>query len=266
VLNAVLRHFRGNPAPILVFYDSEAEQEILTKRFCNHFIAEMAADEDSLLWFCATGNKTHTFQLSTASLEEAFFWYLREGNISHDIGIHPFALNKAAVERVRQSVLSGSSDEMRSQFVLSLRREVAKKRTTRSVDGHQQVVIFSGFPPFSRRLYREIWDAGNVELSIIFLCSSSVKPLYELDEGAPWRQFAIPANSITNEPLTTHEDIERLGKRISISSQGRVSTSDGTEAWMTQLIGRPLSLLTSGLINKLRAKVETGSDVGSLDL
>lgn len=265
-LNKVVNTLGSSSAPVLVFYDSTAEQSILTKRLCAHFghASHVQAGFSThslgvkLLWFYSKAGKPQQFRLNPASLEKSFFELLQAGNVSHDIGIYPFTSNQAAVERICKSVRGPSYDQMRTEFTGSLRRELSRQLSTKLAFDPGSVVLFSGFQPISKRLYRDILDAGNGNINLIFLCSSTLEPFYTQDKGVPWRRVAVPAHSV-GEPLAVAADIGRLRKRIGIASGGLVTLSENTEAWMRQFVAKPMATLKAELANRLKAEAQSKS-------
>jgi hypothetical protein len=263
VLNRIIETSKDSPDPILAFYDSPAQQAILTKRICVHYgdashVREgfsMHAFGIKLLWFYSKASKG-PFRLNPASLDKAFFEALRTSNTSDDIGIYPLRPNQAAVERIRNSVRSRTYDRMRTEFSRSLRSELMTQGSQELAIDHGSVVIFSGFPPISKRLYRDIREAGQQKLSLIFLCSSDVEPYYTQNNGKPWRRVAMPASPI-GEPLTVAADIGRLSRRIEVASGRRITLSKSMEQWTAQFVGTPITTLKVQLAIELKAALAT---------
>lgn len=257
VLNQIVSTVAGSSAPVLAFYDTAADQDLLTKRICAHYGDASHLREGfnahasgmKLLWFYSKATKGN-FKLNPAFLDKAFFEALRSSNKSDDIGIYPFRPNQAAVERIRTSVHPGDYDQMRRAFVQSLRKEILTRAMGEMVTFPGSVVVFSGFTPLSKRLYREMREAVNGKLTLICLCSSGLEPYYLQDKGMPWRRVAVPAYSI-GEPLTVAEDVRRICKRIEMSSGGRMTVSDGIRLWMQQFVGKPLVVLKHNVVAEL---------------
>jgi hypothetical protein len=255
VLNQIVGALSESSAPVLAFYDSAAEQDLLTKRICAHYTDashlregfNMHASGMKVLWFYTKSSKGQ-FKLNPAVLDRAFFEALRESNKSDDIGIYPLRPNQSAIQRIRNSVRPGAYDAMREDFALSLRKELSNKEF---MSGHGSVLIFSGFPPISKRLHRAIRDAVNGRITFIFLCSSSLQPQYLQGGGLPWRRVAVPAYSI-GEPLAVKADIRRLIRRIGIASGGKITFDSSFEGWMNEFAGKPLAALKRELATELK--------------
>lgn len=251
----------GHPSPVLAFYDTTAEQDLLTKRVCTHYGDASHVREGfnshatgmKLLWFYAKAVKGQV-KLNPASLDKSFFEALRASNVSDDIGLYPFRANHSAIERIRKSVRAGTYDLMRADFVSALRREL-EMRVLSATDSSESMVVFSGFPPISKRLYKEMREAVLGRLHLIFLCSSSWEPEYSRGEGLHWRRVAIPRYSI-GEPLTSEADVRRLIKRIDVASGGRIHMT--MEEGMEGFVGKPLSILKEHLADEIRVALKDG--------
>lgn len=269
-LNQVLSRLGDSNAPVLAFYNTAAEQDVLTKRLCTHFTAEVLGDGPSpgwgsLLWFYSKAYSTERFRLNPATLDNNFFDLIRTDKIAHDIGVYPFVSNQAALERICRSVAPGPYDQMRSQFAKSIARELSKTRRVETVFSQRAIVIFSGFPPISKRLYQEITKASNARLQMVFLCSSSLEPFYEEANGMPWRRIAVPPYSI-GEPLAVHDDVRRLKKRVGVATQGRVSISEEANVWMEEHVGKPLAGLKAELLRRLKVRIGSAVELEPVTL
>jgi hypothetical protein len=267
-LNEIVTAVAEGSAPVLAFYESVAEQELLTKRICAHYGdashlregVNMHANWMQFLWFYSRASKAQT-RFNPASLDKAFFAALQNNNTSDDIGIYPFRPNQAAVGRirniVRNSVPSGNYEPMRRAFASGLEAGVVS-RMEKLVKIPESIVVFSGFPPMSKRFYRELRDTTTEKLSLIFLCSSIWEPLYLKDEGKPWRRVALPAYSI-GEPLAVQADIRRLISRIEMVSGGRITVTEGIRQWMEQFVGKPLATLKQNVAAEFRSAFPSSS-------
>ena len=255
--NQIVANFGEGSAPVLAFYDTSAEQDVITKRLCAYFgdASHVRAGFSNLptginlLWFYSKANK-EKFRLNPASLDSAFFELLRVGNTSDDIVVYPFRSNQMAIERIRNSVQGNSYYLMRKEFARSLRKELA--------GDYGGVVLFSGYPPMSKQLYQEIRDAGRKRLKLIFLCSSNLESFYNASNGVPWRRVAIPAYSI-GEPLAAPEDITRLIRRVGVASGGTITISKNTEALLNQYVGKPLVQLKKQLAYRIKDATKTAA-------
>lgn len=256
-LNQIVDAVADRTAPVLAFYDTTAEQDLLTKRICAHYGDASHLREGfnahaigaKLLWFYSKGSRPH-LTLNPASLDKLFFEALRASNTSDDIGIYPLRPNRAAIERIKESVRLGQYEQMRNDFVRALSRELST-RVAPLATFPGSFVVFSGFPPMSKRLYRELRDAIPGRLSLIFLCSSSLEPAYLQSKGVPWRRVAVPSYSI-GEPLAVEADVRRLCKRIELASNGRITISAGIMDWMSQFVGKPLATLKFNIAAELK--------------
>lgn len=175
------------------------------------------------------------------------------------------AFNQAAVARICQSVAPGNYDQMRSQFAKGIARELNKMRRPEAFLVPRSTVIFSGFPPISKRLHQEITGASNARLQMIFLCSSNLEPFYTEANGMPWRRVAVPSYSI-GEPLAVQDDIRRLKKRVSVASQGLVAMSDEADVWMTGYLGKPLANLKGELLRRLKVRIGDATKLAPVTL
>jgi hypothetical protein len=250
-------------APVLAFYDSTAEQDILTKRICAHYGDASHLREGfnshamgkKLLWFYSKGSKG-SFKLNPALLDRAFFEALRA--TSSDIGIYPLRPNQAAIERIIGGIRSIDYNIMAKDFARGLRNELAADREGGFVTYPGGIVLFSGFPPISKRLHQQIREAVPGRINLIFLCSSSWEPMHLQDQGLPWRRLAIPAYSI-GEPLATEADVRRLAKRIEMASGGKLIVAATMMRWMDQFVGKPLVALKERLAVELKSAFPLGT-------
>jgi hypothetical protein len=242
----------------MTFYDSAAEQDLLTKRICTHYgdashIREgmnMHALGMKLLWFYSKSTKG-VFRLNPAGLDKMFFQTLYSTNKSADIGLYPYRSNQASVERISSAVVHSTDyKQMRRAFVRGLRNEISEKVEGGVVRFPGSIVIFSGFAPISKRLYQEMREAIPGKMRLIFLCPSNLEPHYLAEKGLPWRRVAVPAYSI-GEPLTVEEDVRRIIKRIEVASGGRITISDGIRQWMEEFVGKPLATLKYNVVTEL---------------
>jgi len=256
-INQIVDAVADRSAPVLAFYGTTAEQDLLTKRLCAHYGDASHLREGfnshamgkKLIWFYSKATRP-SLTLNPAALDKLFFDALRTSNTSDDIGIYPHRPNHAAVGRIKASVRAGPYDQMRGDFVKALSRE-ARQRAGTLVTFPGCFVVFSGFPPISKRLYRELRDAIPGHLSLIFLCSSSLEPYYLQSKGVPWRRVAIPSYSI-GEPLAVEADVGRLCRRIELASGGRITVSEGIKEWMSQFVGKPLATLKFNIAAELK--------------
>ena len=161
-IDAIIRGFEDSTAPMLAFYDSSVEQDVLTKRLCSFFNdlsgpLSVGPDRAKFVWFYSKAYKSR-FELGAPSLEKNFFDLLRTDKTSDDIGVYPYLSNRAAASRIKES-LEEPYDRMRTTFARSLGREVQGSE-------RGAVVLFSGYPPISKRLYQEIRGATNQRLGV----------------------------------------------------------------------------------------------------
>ena len=256
-LNQIISAVSERAAPVLAFYNTAAEQDLLTKRVCAHFGDASHLREGfnahasglKLLWFYSKAAKA-PIKLNPATLDKAFFEILSSRNRSDDIGIYPFRANQASVDRIRDSVHSGTSEEMREAFIHALRRELAARTLKQALFlNSNSIVVFSGFPPISKRFYLEMREQTSARF--IFLCSSNWEPSYLQDGGRPWRRVAAPGYSI-GVPLAIEEDVRRLVRRIEMASRGTITVSNDARQWMDDFVGEPLAALKQQIIFELR--------------
>ncbi|QAU49098.1 pentapeptide repeat-containing protein [Bradyrhizobium guangzhouense] len=264
-INQIFQSVTENHAsPVLAFYHTAAEQDLLTKRVCAHFgdgshVQEgfnAHASGTKLLWFYSKAERSQ-FKLNPASLDKSFFETLRSSNKSADIGIYPYRANQSAIERIRDGVHPGTYDQMRSEFVRGLRRELEMRVLNGSRAKDRSMLIFSGFPPISKRFYEQLRENISGRLYLIFLCSSNWQPEYLRGKGLHWRRVAIPRYSI-GEPLTAEEDIGRLVRRIGVASGGRIHIDETMTQWMAEWVGKPLVEFKRELTRELSKAVARG--------
>jgi hypothetical protein len=261
VTNRVVESFQEGPAPILAFYDTSAEQDVLTKRLCTQFgdashvragySPHVVGSGTKLLWFYSKA-EIGKFRLNPTSLDRNFFELLRDGTASDDVGIYPFRSNQAAVRRIRNRLRGTSYNEMADDFATGLQGYFGADLTEGYSTGYGSVLLLSGYPPISKRFYRVIRDAGLRRLKLIFLCPSSLEPFYKENDGMLWRRVAVPAYS-TGEPRVAPEDISRLQRRIGVASNGAITLGKNAEALMKQFIGKPLTELKAQLSHRIKA-------------
>lgn len=245
----ILDHSRDTSAPVLAFYDTAAEQDFLTKRLCaifndvSHPTKPLpSGPPPKFIWFYSKADKS-TFELSATVLERNFFALLRSDNTSDDIGVYPYLSNRAVVAKIRNSLqgTGNSPDRMRDVFSRELNGEFSERGGT---------VLFSGYPPISKRFYEEIRKHSRRRVKLIFLCSSNLEKFYNENRGVPWRRAVVPAYS-AGQPLADIDDLVRIRKRIETSSQGTISIGADFEAQLIRFVGKPLFLFKKELTNRL---------------
>ncbi|KZD22933.1 pentapeptide repeat-containing protein [Tardiphaga robiniae] len=257
-LNQIIGALEETSAPAMAFYDSAAEQDLLTKRVCAHFGDSSYLREGfnahasglRFLWFYSKGSKAQ-FKLNPAFLDKVFFEALRSSNTSDDIGIYPLAPNRSAVGRVKAGIRWGDYQEMREDFVRNLRKELSKPLEGGLVTIPSSTIVFSGFPPMSKRLYSELREKIHSRSRFIFLCSSTLEAQYEEGKGALWRRQAVPAYSI-GTPKAVEDDVHRLHKRIAAASGGKITLSTVAVNRMANCVGEPLSELKKQAMDEAR--------------
>jgi len=259
VLNQIISNAEEGAAPIMAFYDSTAEQDLLTKRVCAHFgdHSHLRQDWDAtmigmkFLWFYCKAS-TAQLKLNPAFLDKAFFEALRGSNQSDDFGIYPLTPNRSAISRIKASTHGGDYGQMRRNFIRGLREELGSRSMSGLVTYGNSAVLFSGFPPISKRFYTEIRESLPGRLRLIFLCSSAFEQHYLEAGGKNWRRFAVPGYSI-GPPLAVAEDVRRLVRRVGLATQGKISVPNIVENKLDRLIGRPLTELKAQLRVELQA-------------
>jgi len=245
-------------APILAFYDSAAEQDVLTKRLCNYFAkgAKMSSDDEryqdlssrNFLWFYTRSDKSE-FKLDPISLDRNFLKLIMQRNNDHDIGVYPFLANRNSVQRIEQRVKGSALNEQRVSFARAVSQELASERGL-IVGGNQAVILFSGFPPLSKKLYEDLRTAVRKRLRLVFLCSSQLEQYFNAGGGRPWRKLVVPAYSV-GEQLVTRDDVARLARRVNVSSNDQVSIGSVTLAKLDQMVERPLREMKEELLKRL---------------
>ena len=240
-------------APVLVFYDSTAEQDGLTKRLCGYFgkgamtRVPRACSRRNFLWFYTKSDKSE-FKLDPVSLDKNFLKLITERKNDHDIGVYPFMANRNSVQRIERSVQGSELNEQRISFARAVGRELTPERGL--MPPNQIVVLFSGYPPISRKLYQDLRDAVRKKLRLVFLCSSQLERHFNERDGRPWRKVVVPAYSV-GEQLASRGDVSRLARRISVSSNNQVSIGSFTLAKLDQLVDRPLQEVKEELLKRL---------------
>jgi hypothetical protein len=250
IVGRLQEHVERSLAPILVFYDSALEQDILTKKVCDTFkkredLHGLDGEWDGpglslfgrmdILWFY-TRKGASTLQLSPSLLEAAFLNLLSQPS-NHDIGVYPFSSNQERVERIQDFLKDRNSTD---GFVTAIRQEL--DRAT--------VILFSGFPPMSKRMYNELRKRISRRIKLIFLCSSQFEPQFLAGDGLRWRKDAIPSQCI-RRPTTTDSDIANLERRIRLASNSKVAIGSLTRVKMTESIGGPLPEIKDMLIKRV---------------
>ncbi len=245
-VDAIIRGFEDSTAPILAFYDSSVEQDVLTKRICTFFNdlsgpLSVGPDRPKFVWFYSKAHKSR-FELVASSLEKNFFDLLRTDKTSDDIGVYPYLSNRAAASRIKES-LEGPYDKMRAAFA---------RRVGQEVQGSERgaVLLFSGYPPISKRLYQEIRGATNQRLKLIFLCSTRLEDEYNA-RSAEWKRQVVPAYAI-GEPQASDKDIERLRKRVEMASRGTILFGVKFQQQLERFDGKPLQMLKKEVIDCLK--------------
>jgi Pentapeptide repeats (8 copies) len=245
-------------APILAFYDSAAEQDVLTKRLCNYFAkgARMSSDDEryqdlssrNFLWFYTRSDKSE-FKLDPISLDRNFLKLIMQRNNDHDIGVYPFLANRNSVQRIEQRVKGSALNEQRVSFARAVSQELASERGL-IVGSNQAVILFSGFPPLSKKLYEDLRTAVRKRLRLVFLCSSQLEQYFNAGGGRPWRKLVVPAYSV-GEQLVTRDDVARLARRVNVSSNDQLSIGSVTLAKLDQMVERPLREMKEELLKRL---------------
>jgi hypothetical protein len=240
-------------APVLVFYDSTAEQDVLTKRLCGYFGKGAMTPSPpgmfpgNFLWFYTKSDKSE-FKLDPVSLDKNFLKLITERKNDHEIGVYPFMANRNSVQRIERSVQGSELNEQRISFARAVSREFTSERGL--IPLNQIVLLFSGYPPISRKLYQDLRDAVRKKLRLVFLCSSRLEHHFNERDGRPWRRVVVPAYSI-GEQLASRGDVSRLARRISVSSNNQVSIGSVTLAKLDQLVDRPLQEVKEELLKRL---------------
>jgi hypothetical protein len=244
-------------APILAFYNSAAEQDLLTRRLCNCFAkgGKMSSDDErfqdlsrNFLWFYTRSDKSE-FKLDPTSLDRNFLKLIKQRNNDHDIGVHPFLANRNSIQRIEQRVKGCALNEQRVSFARAVSQELASERGL-MLGSNQAVILFSGYPPLSKKLYEDLRIAVRKRLRLIFLCSAQLEQYFNAGGGRPWRKLVVPAYSV-GEPLVTRGDVARLVRRINLSSNDQVSIGPATLAKLDQMVERPLREMKEELLKRL---------------
>jgi predicted HTH domain antitoxin len=244
-------------APILAFYNSAAEQDVLTKRLCNYFAkgAKMSSDDEpfqelsrNFLWFYTRSDKSE-FKLDPISLDRNFLKLIKQRNNDHDIGVHPFLANRNSIQRIVQRVKGSALNEQRVSFARAVSQELASERGL-ILGSNQAAILFSGYPPLSKKLYEDLRTAVRKRLKLVFLCSSQLEQYFNAGGGRPWRKLVVPAYSV-GEQLVTRDDVARLVRRVNVSSNDQVSIGSVTLAKLDQMVERPLREMKEELLKRL---------------
>ena len=245
-------------APILAFYDSAAEQDVLTKRLCNYFAkgAKMSSDEEhypdlssrNFLWFYTRSDKSE-FKLDPISLDRNFLKLIMHRNNDHDIGVYPFLANRNSIQRIEQRVKGSALNEQRVSFARAVSQELASERGL-ILGSNQAVILFSGYPPLSKKLYEDLRTAVRKRLRLVFLCSSQLEQYFNAGGGRPWRKLVVPAYSV-GEQLVTRDDVARLARRVKVSSNDQVSIGSVTLAKLDQMVEGTLREMKEELLKRL---------------
>jgi len=244
-IESIIQGFEDSTAPMLAFYDSSVEQDVLTKRICSIFNdlsgpLSVGPDRAKFLWFYTKAHKSR-FEMDAFSLEKNFLDLLRTDKTSDDIGVYPYLSNRFAADRIKDS-LEEPYDRMRAAFARSLGREVQGSE-------RGAVVLFSGYPPISKQLYQQIRRATNQRVKLIFLCSSRLEDEYNA-RPAEWKRLVVPAYAI-GQPQTSDKDIRRLQKRVEMASRGTVLFGSDFLRQLERHIGTPLGVLKKEIVDRL---------------
>jgi hypothetical protein len=239
-------------SPVLVFYNTAAEQDAITRSIWKMFSlvpAGQVVPQFDLVWF-HTRRAKGPLILDANSIDEKFLSLVRAPDYN-DIGIYPFRGNYARVKRV-VAALNGSDSQsisaLRTVFAESLRKQM--KRSA--------VIIFSGFPPISLQLYREM--QGKVPWKLVFVCSDEYEAQF-IRESSRWRKHFIPSRRL--EPMeVTPQDLENIEYRIMLASDGKVTIRPGTRKRMERFLGGSLTDLKNMLVKRIyEFKEQAVSDI-----
>lgn len=254
----LIKNVEYSSAPAMAFYDSAAEQDILTKRLCAHFgdashLREGAGETYGVkfLWFYSKAS-TARFKLNPAFLETTFFDALRLCVTSDSTGIYPSRLNQSSVARIKSAVSRGRPEAMRDEFIRAVKRELAVDQSGGLVSYRRSLILFSGFPPISKRLHEELKAALPVRLNLIFLTSAHFEPHYKEGLGVAWRRVAVPGFAL-GEPVADETDIIRLIRRVAVATSGRIKVPLSVERKAQKYIDRPLHELKHQFARDLTA-------------
>lgn len=252
----------------LAFYDSAAEQDALTKRLCGHFYNNATVIRDPRqrgLWTKSTAGSelpflnfllfytskyNSKFEFGPNSLDEAFLDLITGGKSEPIDG--PFAAlmaaNRSSVQKIEKGVEGIGIDEQRIFFSRAVSRELTPGPGQIAFD--YAAILFSGYPPISKKFFQDLRAAIRPRLRLVFLCSSELEPYFDEKEGSLSRNVALP-NYAIREPLTTRVDLSRLERRIGASSDNRISIGSVTLAKMEKMVERPLREAKGELLKRL---------------
>jgi hypothetical protein len=258
ITDRLVQSYNASTAPVMVFYDTIAEQDFLTKQLCSVFTVHdpkhLLFNRPTFLWFYSRASKPEV-ELRASSIERNFFELLQSDKTSDDIGVYPYLSNRAAVTRIRESLEGNSCDRMRKVFANQLSRELSRELnlhlSPETEEKRGGLALFSGYPPISKRLYQNLRSVSSQRLKLIFLCSSKLEKVYE-DSATEWRRLVVPADPI-GRPNVAYNDLGRLAKRIETVSHGTILMGSAfLDHLADHLIGKPLAALKNEVTDRLR--------------
>jgi hypothetical protein len=260
-------HIEGDEeaeAPDLAIYDSVAQQDGLTQRLWDVFSASAKLRRDprnlrlpsiNVLCFYAR-NDDSKFEFDPISLDNNFLNLIAKEKTHHfkfATADKPFqtslvTANQYSVQSIERGVEGIELNERRMSFARAINRELTPGPKHAPFD--RAVILFSGYPPISRELFQHLCRVCKLKLKFVFLCPSRLS--YQLIDSMGRRQenVVVPDYRI-REPLATKEDLARLERRISTSSDSRILIGSVTLAKLDQMVGQPLRVIKDELLKRM---------------
>jgi hypothetical protein len=235
-------------AAVVTFYHTWAEQEAITRSICKRYkksIEEITIDGElelgmEILWFYRP-EVGATSEIEGKLLDLAFINAVRHPIRRMDLGIYPSKHNYSRTKRIADAIREPkykSIDWYRTEFIQALRKELKRPA----------VLVFSGFPPISKQLYRAMTIGLPYGIKLVFVCSSNYERQFTGQESR-WQREAIPDRSI--QAITTSHDLDNIDRRIRLASETKIGISWETRKKMELCVGAPISEVKNLLIKRI---------------
>ena len=235
-------------AAVVAFFHDLTEQAAITISICKSYmksIEEIAIQGElepgmEILWFYRREARA-TAAIEGKLLDLAFINAVRRPIPGDHLGVYPSRHNRGRTKRIADAIRDPkhkSIDWYRTEFIRALRKEL--KRSA--------VLVFSGFPPISKQLYREMTDGLPYPIKLVFVCSSDYERRFTGEE-ARWQREAIPDRSI--QTITTSHDLDNIDRRISLATELRIGISLETRKKMASCVGAPIAEIKNLRIRRI---------------
>lgn len=253
-------------SPVMMFYDTISEQDHLTRQISEVFRSRSIADvldgdergiglygsSDFLAFY--TRSPISDIHLSSRELDKRFLGLIDAQRWIAD----PITYSADDIGR-----LSNISDAIkwerhvesrRDKFCVALARELKRK----------SVVLFSGFPPMSRNLYKQLQSTMKVRFKFVFLCSHNIELKFR-EEGGKWRREAIPSLAL-DSPVATAKDVQRLIHRAVAASNFSIHITSRTRSELEKRAGAPLRELKKFFVDFMLTRAQSVSKTDQAEI